>query len=185
VSGKRSKQRRRQQRAAAGRSRGPGEADRICALYRTPPRGALYREWVQFADPDHPERWLERAMRAPGADQEPGALDWAHRVAAFAAVYGQMIPADAACHLDLHLDSGTLPVQHPVQRGQDHAPAQVPAAEIARALPGIDPRSELEVRFAVHQLHALGRLNLLDDGTVILLAPDSQPKTGSGTSQPS
>jgi hypothetical protein len=179
VSGKKSKERRRQQRAAAGRG-GTGDASRICALYRNPPRGQLYREWVQFADPDHPERWLERAMRAPGADQEPGALDWARRVAAFATVYGQMIPADAACHLDLHLDSGVLPVLW----GEDETPAQVPVAEIARMLPGIDLRSELEARFAVHELHALGWLNLLDDGTVIVLVPDSEAEAGSGTSQP-
>lgn len=180
MSEKKSKERRRQQRAA-GRSRRPGEAGRICALYRNPPRGALYREWVQFADPDHPERWLEKAVRAPGADREPGALDWAYRVAAFAAVYGQMIPADAACHLDLHLDGGTLPV---LRRGGT-APARVPAAEIACMLPGFDPRSELEVRFAVHELHALGRLNLLDDGTVIVLGPAGQPEADSGASQQS
>jgi hypothetical protein len=177
VSGKKSKERRRQQRAAGHSG---GDAGRICALYRSPPRGRLYREWVQFADPDHPEGWLERAMRAPGAGQEPGALDWARRVAAFATVYGPMIPADAACHLDLHLDSGALPVL----RGEGSAPAQVPAAEIARMLPGVDLRSELEVRFAVHELHALGLLNLLDDGTVIVLVPGSQAEAGSGTSQP-
>lgn len=90
-----------------------------------------------------------------------------------------MIPADAACHLDLHLDSGALPVLW----GEDGAPAQVPAAEIARLLPGMHLRSELEVRLAVHELHALGLLNLLDDGTVIVLIPDSQAEAGGGTSR--
>lgn len=32
----------------------------------------------------------------------------------------------------------------------------------------------MEVRFAIHQLHAMGWLMLLDDGTVIVLIPDSR-----------
>jgi hypothetical protein len=170
VSGKKNKARRKQERAASRRSQcGPGQ-ERICALYSNQPRGELYREWAQFASTAHASRWLEAAMQAPGADQEPGALDWARRVASFAAVYRQMVPADAACHLDLHIDNGILPILW----GGDETVTDVPGAEIARMIPGMDTRSGLEVRFAIHQLHAMGWLMLLDDGTVIVLIPDNR-----------
>jgi hypothetical protein len=83
------------------------------------------------------------------------------------AIYGRMVPAEAAYRLDQYIDEGSLPVQWEA----DGPVKMVPLAQMA---PSLTHGSAAKARVAIHDLHARGYMMIADDGTVIPLVP-AQP----------
>jgi hypothetical protein len=172
MGGKANKKRRKQERLRQKRSgqRLPGEPGKgeVCPLYRNPPDGAFYRSWVDCVSPKKTMLWARAALRdSRAAAADPDVYDWARRMPYLAAIYGRVIPAEAAYRLDRYLDEGSLPVQW----AEDGPVTMVPPAGMAP--PGTGG-SAAEARVAIHDLHARGCMMIADDGTVIPLIP-AQP----------
>jgi hypothetical protein len=166
MGGKANKKRRKQQRLRARRSgqsaAGPADDD-ACPLYRNPPGGRFYSSWLDCGSLQKAMLWAKAVMGGPGG-ADPDVSDLARRMPFLASVYGRMVPAEAAYHLDRCLDQGTLAVQW----AEDGPVTVVPAAEMA---PPLTSGSAAETRVAIHDLHARGLLMIDDDGTVIPLVP--------------
>jgi hypothetical protein len=172
MSGKSNKARRKQERLRQRRAgqRPPGEPTKrdVCPLYRMAPQGAFYSSWVGSGSQD--KATIARAdavMQDQRAAEEPDVLDWARRTPYLEAIYGRMVPAEAAYQLDRYIDEGSLPVEW----AEGGPVTMVPVAQMAPFAVG-GPAAE--VRAAIHGLHAQGHLIIADDGTVIPLEP-AQP----------
>ncbi|MEU0343766.1 hypothetical protein ABZ092_33635 [Streptomyces bobili] len=122
-------------------------------LYDLSPPGAFYREWVRPAVPQGMDGAspLDAAVAHFGPDA--GEVDTMRRFLAYAEIYGQQIPVDAARHLE------TL------------ARLSGMAAEAAAA----QDMSEEEAVESLHSLHAQGLLLVDDDGSVWLTVPPGTP----------
>jgi hypothetical protein len=161
---KRRKQDRLRQKGSRQRLHGePGNSE-ACPLYRNRPDGVFYTSWLDCASPDKTTQWAAAAMRDQRAADKPDVYDWARRMPYLAAIYGRMIPAEAAYQLDRYADEGSLPVQW----AEDGPIAMVPLAEMTLGGTG---GSAAEARMAIHDLHARGYMMIADDGTVIPLIP--------------
>jgi hypothetical protein len=181
MSGKANKARRKQERLRQRRQLGqypPGEPgpDQTCPLYRNPPGGALYNSWIDAGGVGKATAWSKEVLR-DRRGPDPDVSDLARRMPYLASIYGRMVPVEAAWQLDRYLDEGDLPVQW-----TDGDPVtMVPAAQLA---PVADGSPAVEVRVAIHDLHAMGYLMLADDGTVIPLVPAKPDLDGSGSYDP-
>lgn len=167
MSGKANKRRRKQERLRQRRTdqflSNEPDGHEVCPLYRNVPDGAFYSSWLDCVSLKKTIRWAKVAMRDQWAATDPGVYDWARRMPYLAAVYGRMIPAEAAHQLDRYLDEGILPVQ--TDEGEV---TMVPAAEMA---PCGTEGSAAAVRVAIHGLHAGGYIMIADDGAVVLVFP--------------
>ena len=181
MSGKANKARRKQERLRQRRQQGQHPAgeprpDETCPLYRNPPGGAFYDSWIDSGSVGKATAWTKAVLRdRRGAD--PDVQDLTRRIPYLASIYGRMIPVEAAWHLDRYLDDGELPVQWT----EDDPVTMVPAAQLA---PVADDATAVEVRVAIHDLHAMGYLMLADDGTVIPLVPGKPDLDGDGFYDP-
>jgi len=181
MSGKANKARRKQERLRQRRQLGhdrPGEPrpEQTCPLYRNPPGGAFYDSWIDASSVGKATAWSKAVLQdRRGAD--PDVSDLTRRMPYLASIYGRMIPVEAAWHLDRYLDDGDLPVQWT----EDDPVTMVPAAQLA---PVADGSPAVEVRIAIHDLHAMGYLMLADDGTVIPLVPGKPDLDGDGFYDP-
>ncbi|WP_331726704.1 hypothetical protein [Streptomyces sp. NBC_00280] len=122
-------------------------------LYDLSPPGTYYREWARPAVPQgmNGASPLDAAVARFGPDS--GEADTMRRFLAYAEIYGQQIPVDAARHLE------TL------------ARLSGMAAEAAVA----QNMSEEEAVESLHSLHAQGLLLVDDDGSVWLTVPPGTP----------
>jgi hypothetical protein len=171
MSGKSNKARRKQerlrQRRAAQRPPGePGKRD-VCPLYRIAPQGAFYSSWVDCGSQDSAIAWADAVMQDQRAAEEPDVRDWAGRMPYLEAIYGRMVPAEAAYQLDRYIDQGSLPVEW----AEGGPVTMMPPAQM---VPFVAGGPAAEVRAAIHGLHAQGHLVITDDGTVIPVEP-AQP----------
>src|SRR5260370_39197809 len=127
MGGKSNKARRKQERLRQRRSgqRQPGEPGKreACPLYRNPPEGAFYESWV---DCTSLKKTMVRAESAMQAADDPDVHDWARRMPYLEAIYGRMVPAEAAYRLGQCNDQGRLPV--PWEEGRPVR--MVPAAHV-------------------------------------------------------
>lgn len=176
MGGKANKKRRKQERLRQKGSgqRLPGEPGNreACPLYQNRPDGAFYTSWVDCVSLDNTILW-DTAVRDRHAAGNPDVYDWARRMPYLAAIYGRMIPAEAAYQLDRYADEGSLPVQWT----EDGPVAMVPLAEMTLGETG---GSAAEARMAIHDLHAHGYMMIADDGTVIPLIPAKPDLTNPG-----
>jgi hypothetical protein len=168
MGGKANKKRRKQERLrqkCSGQHL-PGEAGNreVCPLYRNPPDGVFYISWLDCVSLKKTILWAKAAMQDQPAAADPAVYDWASRMPYLTAIYGRMIPAEAAHQLDRYVDEGSLPVQW----AEDGPVTMVPPAELAPPETG---GSAAETRVAIHDLHARGYMMIADDGTVIPLIP--------------
>jgi hypothetical protein len=168
MGGKSNKARRKQERLRQRRSsrHRPGEPGKreACALYRDPPEGAFYESWVDCGSPKKTIVRAEAAMQDQRAADDPDVYDLARRMPYLEAIYGLMIPAEAAYRLDQYIDEGSLPVQW-----EEDGP--VKTVPLAQMVPSQTGGSAAEARVAIHDLHARGYMMIADDGTVIPLIP--------------
>src|SRR6266568_507464 len=115
MSGKSNKARRKQERLRQRRSgkRPPGEPEKrdVCPLYRMAPQGAFYKSWTGSGSQDKAIAWADAVMQDQRAAEEADVLDFAGRMPYLEAIYGRMVPAEAAYQLDRYIDEGSLPVQ--------------------------------------------------------------------------
>jgi hypothetical protein len=171
MSGKSNKARRKQQRLRQRRAdqRPPGEPGKrdVCPLYRIAPEGAFYSSWADCGSQDNAIAWANAVMQDQRAAEEPDVLDFVRRVPYLKAIYGRMVPAEAAYQLDRYIDEGSLPVQW----AEGSPVTMVPPAQMVPFLAG---RPAAKIRAAIHGLHAQGHLIIADDGTVIPVEP-AQP----------
>jgi hypothetical protein len=133
-------------------------------LYRNPPEGAFYSSWVDCGSQKNSITWANAVMQDQRADEEPDVRDWARRMPYLAAIYGRMVPAEAAYQLDRYIDEGSLPVEW-----AEGTP--VTMVTPAQMVPFLAGGPAAEARAAIHGLHAQGHLVIADDGTVIPVEP--------------
>ena len=112
MGGKSKKARRKQERLRQRRSgqRRPGEPGKreVCALYRNPPEGAFYESWVDCGSLKKTMVWAEAAMQDQRAAEDPDVHDLVRRMPYLEAIYGRMIPVEAAYRLDQYIDEVRL-----------------------------------------------------------------------------
>jgi hypothetical protein len=103
--------------------------------------------------------------------------DLARRMPYLASIYGRMVPVEAAWQLDRYIDQASLPVRW--------VPGD-PVAEMsaARLAPVADGAPAVQMRIAIHDLHAMGYLMIADDGAVTSLVPARPDLGGTGTYAP-
>ena len=168
MSGKSNKARRKQERLRQRREgqRPPGEPGKrgLCPLYRMAPQGAFYRSWTGSGSQDEAITWANAVMQDQRAADEPDVLDFARRMPYLEAIYGRMVPAEAAYQLDRYIDEGSLPVEW----AEGGPVTMVPPAQMVPFAAG-GPAAQ--IRAAIHGIHAQGHLVIADDGTVIPVEP--------------
>jgi hypothetical protein len=171
MSGRSNKARRKQERLRQRRAgqRPPGEPGKrdVCPLYRMAPQGAFYSSWVGSGSQDKAIAWADAVMQDQRAAEEPDVLDFVRRMPYLEAIYGRMVPAEAAYQLDRYIDEGSLPVQW-----AEGGP--VTMVSVAQMVPFVAGGPAAKVRAAIHGIHAQGHLVIADDGTVIPVEP-AQP----------
>ena len=89
----------------------------------------------------------EAAMQDQRAADDPDVHDLARRLPYLGAIYGRMVPVEAAYRLDQYIDEGSLPVQW----DEDGSVRMVPLAQM---VPSLTVGSAAEAREAIHDLHA-------------------------------
>ena len=75
------------------------------------PQGAFYKSWTGSGSQDKAIAWADAVLRDQRAAEEADVLDFAGRMPYLEAIYGRMVPAEAAYQLDRYIDEGSLPVQ--------------------------------------------------------------------------
>ena len=167
MSGKSNKARRKQERLRQRRSgqRPLGEPGKpeVCPLYRNRPEGAFYRSWIDCGSLKESTTWATAVMQDQRAAEDPDVYDFVRRMPYLEAIYGRMVPGEAAYQLDCYIDEGSLPVEW-----AEGGP--VTMVTLAQMVPFVAGRPA-EVRAAIHRLHAQGHLVIADDGTVIPVEP--------------